>query len=214
MSQELKPLPPYKFFGKPATSMGSKEFQQKFGVSNTRSGQIGEQKLFEVLRGRDGWLPANIPLFCSLHTPGSDSADIDFAAVNGNRILLIDAKYWRQDSGFIWNIGDDGEHMFEGFKRWKSKKGTPYHFSRSMVMAKNNISRDLKGYQVESIIVMVTDHKYKNTRLPNTTFLTAPGGVKVMNMRKAKKYIAQYFKGTTRTVDTYNAERYLERFTQ
>lgn len=214
MSQNMKPLQDYMFFGKPATSMNTSEFKNQFGSVNTRSGQIGEQKLFEYLRGKGGWLPAHIPLFCSLHTPGADRADIDFAVVNGNRVLLIDAKYWRQDSGFLWNFGDNGEYMFEGFGRWKSKNGKPYHFSRSMIMAKENIQRDLKGFQVESIIVMVTDHKYKNTRLPNTMFLTAPGGVKVLNMKSAKRYIAQYFKGTERTVDTYNAERYLERYTQ
>lgn len=214
MPRQLEPHPDYKFFGSPATSMGNKEFSDKFGVTNTRSGQIGEQKLFETLRGRGGWLPAHIPLFCSLHTPGSDSADIDFAIVNGNRILLIDAKYWRQDSGFLWNFGDDGANMFEGIKRWKNKSGKPYHFSRSMIMAKNNIAKALPGFQVEAIVIMVTDHKYKNTRLPNTTFLTAPGGVKVLNMRSAKRYIAKYLRGSTRTVDTYNAEKFLERYTQ
>ena len=214
MARTIEPHPAGKFYGTPATSMSGREFQKKFGSANTRSGAIGEQKLFEVLRGRNGWLPAHIPLFCSLHTPGADSADIDFAVVNGNKILLIDAKFWRQNTGFVWNLGDDGENLFEGIRRWKSKNGTNYKFSRSMIMAKKNIKKALPGFQVESIVIMVTDHKYKNTRLPNTRFLTAPGGVKVLNMKTAKKYIAKYFKGTERTTDTYNAEIFLEKYTQ
>ena len=210
----LPPHDPYTVFGTAGQSMNDTSFSKKFGKKNTRVGKSGEELLFKMMRGRGGWLPPEIPLYCSLRIPDVKyNIDSDFAICNGNRVLLIDAKYWKQSSGFLWNISGDGDNMFEGLRRWKSNKGEPYSFSRSMVTAKDVFKRKLPGYQVEAIVVLVTGHG-KNTRLPNTWFLRAPGGIKVFNNHSAQRYIRSFLRGTKRTEATRNAEILLERCVQ
>lgn len=210
---ESMQVPLYQVYGRAGTSMNSAGFQNKFGKSNSKIGQRGEAVLMHKLRDRNnGWLPAEIPLFCSLIVPGK-SSDIDFAMVNGNKILLVDAKMYRQDGGWYWNFGDSPV-MRRNFSKYRSKSGNQVKLSKSMIMAKDILSQKLPGYQVEAIVVFTTDPRNPRATAPNTTFLTYPGGVKAYNDAGARKFINRFFRGTRRTPETLKAEHFLKSITQ
>lgn len=211
-SRDIPQHEPYKVFGRAATSMTGRDFQTKFGATNTRAGSRGEQVLFEKLRKKGGWLKPDIPLMCSLKLTGKQS-DIDFAIVHGNKILLVDAKMYQQNGGFYWNLGDS-PIMHKGLGTYKTSGGKQVKLSRSMIMAKDIISRELPGYTVESIVIFTVDPKNRNSTMPNTTFLTYPGGVKALNDRSGKRFIRKFFRGQKRTEKTVRAENYLKRMVQ
>lgn len=209
----IEPNEPLLVYGKPGASMGKKEFSKKFGGSNTKTGRKGELILFDKLRNPDtGWMPHDMALMCSLIVPGK-SADIDFAMIMGNKILLVDAKLYRQDGGFFWNFGDSPV-MRRNFSKYTSSSGNEVHLSRSAIMAKDIISKNMPGYEVEAIVVFTTDPKNPHAKSPNTSFLTYPGGIKAYNDKGAEKFIKKFFKGQNRTVATYNGEVALRKLVQ
>lgn len=199
-----------KVYGKAAKSMASNEFKKKFG-NTTGAGARGERLLFERLRNHI--LPSSIPLFCSMHVTGKKS-DIDFAIVSGKKILLIDAKYMRQDGGFYWNLGHESRSIYKGFGKYKTSNGKDIQLSRSMDMAKDIVGKKLPGFTVESIVVFVTDPRAKNAKMPTTTLLHYPGGIKVFNERGANRYIRSFIRGQKRTWDTVKAENVLKSMVQ
>lgn len=209
--QNIPPAENYAVYGRAATSMGRNGFQGKFGKSNTKAGAKGERILAEKLR--DKWLPKEVPLFCSLIVPGK-SSDIDFAVVQGNKILLIDAKMYRQDGGFFWNWGASPSIKRNLSAYTTGRNNNPVTMSKSMSMARDVISRKMPGYVVESIVVLTTDHNNRNAKQPNTMFLTYPGGVKALNDSAARRYIKRFFRGQKRTAKTYSAEQFLKKITQ
>lgn len=212
-NEVIQPNEPLLVYGKPGSSMGDKSFSKKFGKQNTNTGRKGELIVFDKLRNPDnGWMPHDMALMCSLIVPGK-SADIDFAMVMGNKILLVDAKLYRQDGGFYWNFGDSPA-MHQNLSRYKTGSGKEVNLSRSAIMAKDIISRNMPGYEVEAIVVFTTDPKNPRAKAPNTTFLTYPGGVKAYNDKGAKKFIKKYFRGQQRTMATYNGEVALKKLVQ
>lgn len=209
----IEPNEPLLVYGKPGTSMGSKGFSNKFGKQNTKTGRKGEVIVFDKLRNPDtGWMREDIPLFCSLIIPGKN-ADIDFAMVMGNKVLLVDAKLYRQDGGFFWNFGDSPV-MRRNLSRYTSTSGNNVTLSRSAIMAKDIISKKMPGYDVEAIVVFTTDPKNPHAKMPNTSFLTYPGGIKAYNDAGAKRFIRRYFRGQKRTAATYNGEVALKKLVQ
>lgn len=185
----------YRSYGSAGKSMQGKGFQKKFGKTNSRVGASGERILFNRLRDRNhGWLRPEIPLFCSLKVPGYDS-DIDFVVAYGRKILLIDAKKYKQDGGIFWNF--PGSNIIRhGWTKYRSKHGSgkPITMSKSMIMAKDIISRRFPGYEVEAIVVFVTDRNLRNSKEPMVRFLTFPGGVKSYNESSAQKFIKKFFR--------------------
>lgn len=208
-SPEVPPPPAYQFFGTPAASMDS-NFQSEFGKANTRAGSKGEQILFRRLRDRNGWLPADVSLFCSMGVPGK-RADIDFAICKGNRILLIDAKMYRQDGGIYWNSGD---RINRNLGAYKTSQGKTVTMTRSMQMAKDILSREMPNHLVEGIVVFTNDPNNRKAKVPNTRFLRFPGKIRVYNDRTAQRYIASFLGGQKRTAATVQAERFLQRLTR
>lgn len=206
--ETLPPPPAYQFYGTPAASMNA-DFKAEFGSINTRAGSKGERILFRRLRDRKGWLPADVPLFCSMGVPGKRS-DIDFAICKGNRILLIDAKMYRQDGGVYWNRRNN-PGINRNFGPYISSKGNKVTMSRSMEMARDVLSRELPNHLVEAIVVFTNDPDNPRAKVPFTRFLTFPGGIRVYNDRTAQRYIASFLGGQQRTKQTLQAERYLAR---
>lgn len=207
-AETLPPPPAYQFYGTPAASMDS-SFRAEFGDTNTRAGSKGEQILFRRLRDRNGWLPADVPLFCSMGVPGKRS-DIDFAICKGNRVLLIDAKMYRQDGGVYWNRRGD-KAIKRNFGAYLNRKGEPVTMSRSMGMARDILSRELPNHLVEGIVVFTNNPDNSKAKVPFTRFLTFPGDIRVYNDRTAQRYIASFLGGQQRTKQTVQAERYLSR---
>lgn len=209
----IEPNEPLLVYGKPGTSMGNKEFSNKFGKQNTNIGRKGELIVFDKLRNpKDGWMPHDMALMCSMIIPGKQ-ADIDFAMVMGNKILLLDAKLYSQSGGFFWNFGDSPV-MRHNLSRYTTSSGKDVKLSRSAIMAKDIISQKMPGYEVEAIVVFTTDPKNPNAKMPNTSFLTYPGGIKAYNDAGARKFIKKYFRGQKRTVATHNAEVALKKLVQ
>ena len=210
----VNPPDSYMVIGKVGNTFGNSDVQRKFNSSAISSGMKGEQILFHKLRNHNnGWIPADMPVFCSLILPGY-SSDIDFAVCRGNKVLLIDAKMYKQSGGFFWNLGFDESTINHNFSRYKSRGGKNIKLSRSMVAARDIIQRNLNGFHVQSVVVMTTDNSNRNAKIPNTTFLKFPGGIKTLNDRTAPRYIRKFFAGEKRTMDTVNAEIYLKRITQ
>lgn len=204
---------PYKVYGRAASTMSDSGFKRKVGSYANSAGAKGEHILFEKLRNpKNGWVPADTPLFCSLKVPGKNS-DIDFVIVRGSKVLLIDAKMYRQDGGFYWNYGDRST-MMRNLSTYTTKSGDPMKLSKSMVMAKDIISRNLPGFTVESLVIMTTDDSNPKAKKPMTWFLKFPGDITVCNDSSAPRYIRRFLGGQVRTTDTYNAEKFLRGFVQ
>lgn len=206
-------------YGRAGKSMSSESFRYK---DTAKIGARGERILAEKLRGsmrRKGWIHPDIPLFSSLKIPGKYS-DVDFAVTNGNKVLLIDAKIFRQDGGFYWNIGNDSTDIFRGFSRYRASKGNKkgagevLKLSRNMNMARDIFRKKLPGFTVESIVVVTTDESLRNSKMPNTMFLTYPGGIKTYNDAGAKRFIKKFLGKPNRTENTIRAERVLKKYTQ
>lgn len=212
-ASEIAPGEAYKVYGTPAATMNDKDFQRKVGKGRAAAGSKGEQLVFNKLREKGGWAPADTPVFCSLKVPGK-ATDIDFAIVRGSKVLLIDAKMYRQDGGFFWNYGDR-THIRRGFGHYRNSKGETMTLSKSMVMAKDIISRNLpSGFTVEAMVVFTTDNYNPNAKMPTTWALKYPGNIAVCNDASAPRFINRFLGGQKRTTDTHNAERYLRSLVQ
>lgn len=204
---------PYKVYGRAASTMQDADFQRKVGSYANSAGAKGERIMFEKLRNpKNGWIPADTPLFCSLKVPGK-SSDIDFAVVRGSKVLLIDAKMYRQDGGFYWNYGDRSK-MMRNFGPYTTKSGSDMKLSKSMDMARDILSRKLPGFTVESVVIMTSDDSNPQAKKPNTWFLKFPGDITVCNDSSAPRFIRRFLGGQVRTTDTYNAEKYLRGLVQ
>lgn len=211
----------YQFFGRAGETFNDKNVQKKFGRSATKSGALGERILFERLRGTpknrsQGWLPADVPLFCSLKVPGK-SSDIDFAICVGDKILLIDAKMYGQKGGFYWSSGSD-RTIRHNLGRYQTSSGKTIEMSQSMSMARDVISRSSivkkNGLKVYSIVILVTNTKVKGSKQPNTMFLQFPGGVKAYNEFWGYLFMKRFLFGTRRTKRTIAGENYLKSLCQ
>lgn len=208
----IPPVSPYKVYGTVGKSMSTDGFSRQFGQSATKSGFKGEQVMFDMLRNpANGWAAADMPVFCSLLVPGK-SSDIDFALCRGDKILLLDAKYYRGDGGFYW-LNKNGTLM-RNFSKYTTSSGKNVNPSRSMVMAKSIISKQLPKHKVESLVVFVSDPKNPKAKAPNTMFLTYPGGVQTANERNAGRMIRRFFRGESRNEYTVEAEMYLKSLVQ
>lgn len=204
---------PYQVYGTPAASMDSSEFSGKFGKESTKSGAKGEQILYNELRKPGGILPANIPLICSLQVPGYNS-DIDFAVAAGNKVLLIDAKFYRQDGGFYWNTKGDRTHFNRNFSRYRTRSGKDVTLSKSDIASQEILGRELRGTEVKSIVVFVTDPGSNTAKQP-TVFMKFPGEVKAVNMSKFQKEFVNFFHNSSGYDNvTYNNIKYLSSLCQ
>lgn len=210
----------YLYYGEPGATFHHQR-NTNLNAQNVGAGDRGELILFDKLRNdKDGWLPADIPLFCSLLMPryGNQDydVDIDFAAVMGSRILLIDAKMYRQDGGFYWNRKSDRSVMKKNLSTYTNSRGEEVKLKRSAVMALDRVAHEFRGYTVASIVVFVTDPFNPKAKVPHTGFLRYPGNIPVYTEKTAPKYIYKFFneKHHTRTNHTLNAERKLSTWVQ
>jgi len=204
-------IQPYQVYGHAGSSFSDQEFVKKTGKSRAKAGQQGEQMLFEKLRNhKNGWLPADAPLFCSLKVPGKQS-DIDFAVIRGDKVLLIDAKIFRQVGGFFWNMGSARDFMNHNFGKYKNSRGEEMYLSKNMAMARDIVSKNMPGFKVESIVVCMT---YPGKPVTNTMFFKYPGNIRVLSIKSAPRYIAKFFRGTKNTEKTLWGIKFLESHTQ
>lgn len=204
-------IQPYQVYGQVGTSFSDNDFVKKTGKKRASAGQKGEQMLFEKLRNqKNGWLPADAPLFCSLKVPGKAS-DIDFAVIRGDKVLLIDAKIFRQIGGFFWNMGAARDFMNHNFGRYKNSSGKEMHLGKNMDMARDIVSRNMPGFKVESVVICMT---YPGKPVTNTMFLKYPGNIRVLSVKSAPRYIAKFFRGTKNTEKTLWGIKFLESHTQ
>lgn len=182
----------YMVYGSAGKSMGTEGFSQAFGKSTAASGLKGEEILFHELRKPGGIVPASIPVICSMKVPGY-SSDIDFAVAMGNRVLLIDAKYYRQDGGVYWNTKFDRTKMYRNFSPYKTKSGKGFTLSKNDIAAEEIIGRNLGHTDVSSIVVFVTDNSLRNAKEPHV-FMKFPGEVKAVSMRNLRKEFINFFR--------------------
>lgn len=75
----------------------------KFGVENIEKGSIGEKKTAMLME--EILLIPGTKIFHGLKFPQSNTADVDHAILNGNRLILIDSKYWT-GGDFNWEAYD------------------------------------------------------------------------------------------------------------
>lgn len=224
MSKDKKKIEkpkPYTFYGKAGATFSDKDVQNKFGKSSVSSGALGEKILFNRLRGdirrkTGGWLPEDIPLFCSLKVPGKAS-DIDFAFVVGNKIILIDAKMYGQSGGWYWSKGND-DYLHHNLGYYETSRGKKVKLSASMRMAQDTLSRSATvkkyGIEVYAITILVRNEKVKGSKNPNTWFLKYPGGIQAYNEFWGQFFIKRICRRAKRTQATQAAEAYLKRLVQ
>lgn len=208
MAKKHENRPEKRFYGNAGASFAQDDFQYK---DTAKSGALGERILAKKL---DKWVPEGFSIFCSLRVPGKRS-DVDFAIVAGGDVLLVDAKLFRQDGGFLWNMGSESKNIYRYLSPYTTAKGKRINLSRSMIMAKDIYSRHIKtAVKVEPIVVITNNPKTKNAKMPVTWALTYPGGVKVYNDRAAERYIRKWCEKRGRTKRTPIIERELKKLVQ
>ncbi|MEP9395374.1 nuclease-related domain-containing protein [Gordonia sp. VNK1] len=84
-----------RIIGEPAGHLG--DAVEKFGAANVTKGIAGEQLTNDEFAAHLDDHPG-VQLVNGLRFPGSDKADVDHALVCGNRIALLDSKYWTGNS--------------------------------------------------------------------------------------------------------------------
>ncbi|MGC4935925.1 NERD domain-containing protein [Gordonia sp. DT30] len=94
--QNYRPIEPdllaRRVIGEPASGLG--DAVEKFGVGNVTKGIQGEQLTSDGFDRRSDLLP-DAQMINTLEFPGSEVADVDHAIVLGDRVALVDSKYWR-----------------------------------------------------------------------------------------------------------------------
>ena len=214
-NKKIPPAPKNKTYGKIGASFSNKDMKDKFSKSNMKTGSRGEQILGHKLRKM--WLPSEIPLFSSLIAHPKYRSDIDFAICQGDRILLIDAKLYGQQGGFFWSKGNDNKvyRNFEPYRSYsKNGNGNIVTMSKSMIMAKEVLSKKLPNHKVEAIVILTSDHAHASWKQPNTWFLKFPGNIKAYNDSSGRRFIKRFFFGQKRTEQTLKAEAILKSMLQ
>lgn len=213
MNKSIPTPEEFMVYGTAGKSMGKADFREAFGKETAASGSRGEQILLHEMRKPGGIVPASIPVICSMNLPGY-SSDIDFAVAMGNKVLLIDAKYYRQDGGVYWNTKGDRSKMYRNLSRYRTKSGKEIHLSNNDIAAENIIGRKLKNTEVSSIVVFVSDKSLANAKEPHV-FMKFPGEVKAVSMKNFKREFVKFFHNSSGYNNvTHNNIKYLSSLCQ
>lgn len=92
----------------------------KFGEDNVEKGSLGEKKMALLLEEL-----LSIPgtrIFHGLKFPGSNTADVDHAVINGNKIAFIDSKMWT-GGNFSWGAYDV---IVQQKGRWRTDRSSNF----------------------------------------------------------------------------------------
>lgn len=92
----------------------------KFGEENVEKGSLGEKKMALLLEEL-----LEIPgtrIFHGLKFPGSKTADVDHAVINGNKIAFIDSKMWT-GGDFSWGAYDV---IVQNKGRWRTDRSSNF----------------------------------------------------------------------------------------
>lgn len=117
----------------------------KCGEKNAQAGNNGELKTARMLDDL-----VRIPgtrVFHGVKLPGSESADIDHIAVNGDKIVLIDSKMW---SGIEHHLDNKGEVTTT------TQSGSFY--SRGVMKLPNAVSAMIELYSGYTVTGMIAIH--------------------------------------------------------
>lgn len=140
-------------------SMEHSDVHYQFGDDAVTVGSRGEKIIAQLL---NKWVPSDAVIFPSVKIPGAE-ADIDFLIVRGNRVLVVDAKYFKSGTIYHSNAASP-DYMYEN--------GVQTHrMSHSMDMAVNRLRSLLPGHVVSGVVILAPHHKFSDV-----SNLVWPGG--------------------------------------
>lgn len=184
-------------FGQAGQSLSSSQAHDKFGA-NVVAGQIGERALAAKLQNSSETRAYS--LFQSLGIPAKPgskrySSDVDMALINGNRVVLIDAKQWSARK-FYWSLAGT---VFENFSVKRDRRSNePVTMSKNMDMAVNRYREYLPGCVVLGMVVFVPS----KAGLPSgVSLLRWPGGIKSYLPNDAIRRIHRFLGEPTKPKD-------------
>ncbi|MGO3877346.1 nuclease-related domain-containing protein [Corynebacterium casei] len=130
----------------------------KFEVNAIKAGQIGEINFAKALSKQK--LLTRFHTFWSLHMLGTDTYskeeyDVDCAIVTGDRVWLVDLKYYA--SGDVTYTSEDGIYLKTIDNETGAFIGAPKKMSRNMSMALERFRKRYKNYSypLEARVVLI-----------------------------------------------------------
>ena len=179
-------------YGVVGGSLASKSSRQNLGKT-VEWGQKGEVEFARQCNDPSSPL-YGYDLFYSLRIPGSGSpADVDVVAVSGDRILLIDVKFYSANKVY-WR---SGKKVMENFGVKQTASGKDHTVTESMMWARDMFRQKFPQAHVDGIVCFVkTGRNYPRS----VALLTWPGDVRSYKYPKAAR-IARKYLGTPERAD-------------
>ncbi len=193
--------------GEAGEALSTDEARRRFGKKNVLTGQWGERELVSMIR--EARLDQQFCFWTSRAVPNDPNdyramrsyGDVDLVAANGNRVVLIDAKWWSGGKVY-WSFGGRPMNGLSpvrdsGGRNWKP-------LSRNMAMAVERFSAVLPGHYVSAIVIFVKPRSSKGSLPASVKLLRWPGGIRSYlpgdGVRQIRKRLGDPVGGTTELV--------------
>lgn len=144
----------------------------KFGQHNVDLGAAGEELTAKMLE--DLLKIPGTRIFHGLKFPGSTTADVDHAIINGDKIVFIDSKMWA-GAHYTWVHPDT-----IGRVRRKEFKKIHTNFPAAV----GYLSQTFSKQQVIAMTIIHSNNRYRvsfdNSRASNVTLTNAPDAIRII----------------------------------
>ena len=164
----------------------------KFGSHNVALGSTGEKFTAEMMQQL-----LKIPgtrIFHGLKFPGSETADVDHALINGNKIALIDSKMW---TGGDYRWGHDGMIL-------RSNASTSAELHTNFPYAVEGYGRDLIEASVRGRILIHSSNgipvSVDNSNVPDSAVAGVPP-VEIVTAQQFFEEIGDWFAESPGTIN-------------
>lgn len=200
-----------KMFGSPGA--GLNEAVDKFGDVSVKMGQRGEENFAKILgqinfngRTLDPRVDTNFDTmldevysFWSVSLPHIEgqkdyNTDVDCVLVKGNRMLLVDLKYY-SDGDVIYYATDNFLYTID--RETSEWVGKPKKMSKNMEMALDRFRDAFPDYIVSAIVIMVPTQMGEGTIGKEPYAPVYEGGIKLHTLTSGLMFIAGYFNPVT-----------------
>lgn len=144
----------------------------KFGQHNVDLGTAGEELTAKMLE--DLLKIPGTRIFHGLKFPGSTTADVDHAIINGDKVVFIDSKMW-SGAHYTWVYPDT-------IGRVSSKEFKKIH--TNFPAAVGYLSQTFSKQQVMAMTIIHSNNRYRvsfdNSRASNVTLTNGPDAIRVI----------------------------------
>lgn len=196
---------------------------QQFGEKAVEMGQKGEENFAKALRitNSDGLINTSLNLNDSLlnkitsfwsvsipTAPGEKdyNTDVDCILANGNKMLLIDLKYYSDGDVTYYS---DGERLYTVDNQTNNWVGLPKKMSKNMSLALNRFKKKFPNYEIEAMTILVPTAMGIGKFASYPYMPTYEGNIPLYNINYAMMKISSFFERVYYS-ESYNKKDFFE----